>query len=191
MTFKINRVYTRAGDLGQTRLADNSGVSKAHPLIAACGDLDELNAVIGLAKENIPPSCAELRGLLEELQQQLFDFGSFISQQSSAPLGERLLKHVSWLEHACDELNSPLPELSSFVLPGGTSLAAWMHLARTVARRAERNVVYALEEPRLESARATNPALAYINRVSDFLFVAARWALYQENKSAPLWNPDR
>ena len=190
MPFRINRVYTRAGDRGETGLADGSRVSKADLRIALAGDIDELNCLLGAAKEELDVCTAELRPVIEELQQELFDLGAEAATPGAAVLDESLrmsIARVGHLEDLCDRYNAGLPELTSFIVPGGSRLAAQLHLGRAVARRAERTMVHWLES----TGRAgENPAmLSYLNRCSDLLFILARWVLIQQGAESLLWVP--
>jgi cob(I)alamin adenosyltransferase len=181
---RLTRIYTRGGDKGETSLGDGSRVPKLDCRIGAFGAVDELNAALGvvLAEPGLPE---RLREPLERIQNDLFDVGADLS----VPFGvaDRLRvdqPHVDRLEQLCDELNSGLPELKSFVLPGGTPAAAHLHVARTTCRRAERDALTANEE------HGINPlVLAYLNRLSDFLFIAARWANADAGSDEPLWKP--
>jgi cob(I)alamin adenosyltransferase len=176
---RLDRIYTRGGDAGQTSLGSGTRVSKADARIEAYGTVDELNSVVGLALARGVPD--EFRPWLERIQHELFDLGADLS----VPLGdgrERLRMNeddVRRLEELCDLVNERLEPLRSFVLPGGTEAAALLHVARTVCRRAERLVVV-LDE--------VNPhALAYLNRLSDLLFILARAA--NAGREEPLWRP--
>lgn len=169
---KLNRIYTRTGDAGETGLVDGSRLSKADARMGAIGDVDEANSAIGVALAAIGehPVAGELR----RAQNDLFDLGADLATpgEDFAP-SEMVLRvvpaQVERLERAIDALNEGLPPLTSFILPGGTAGAAALHVARAVTRRAERSVV--------AMGAAANPqALAYLNRLSDYLFVAARAA---------------
>jgi cob(I)alamin adenosyltransferase len=178
---RLTRIYTRGGDAGETSLGDGSRVSKLDARIAAYGTVDELNSHVGLAlAADLPPG---VRGVLERVQNELFDVGADLSVPSS--VGGRLRvvqEQVDALERDCDELNASLPELRSFVLPGGSEGAARAHVARAVARRAEREVLAAARE------HSVNPlAAVYLNRLSDLLFIAARAA--NAGREEPLWSP--
>ena len=181
---RLTRIYTRGGDGGQTSLGDGSRVPKLDRRIGAFGTVDEVNAALGvvLAAAELP---ARLREPLERIQNDLFDVGADLS----VPFGvdDRLRidqAAVDRLERLCDEFNEELPELKSFVLPGGTEAAARLHVARTICRRAERETIAANEE------HGINPlALAYLNRLSDFLFIAARSANASAGRDEPLWKP--
>jgi len=187
---KLDRIYTRGGDAGQTSLGDGRRVSKAALRVAAFGDVDELNALLGSARTLPLPDGFD--GWLARIQNELFDLGADLCvpeeerpDRSSEREHERLRVHpsqVTWLEGLCDEVNEGVPPLTSFILPGGTPLAAQLHLARTVCRRAERAVV-ALAA--VETVNAS--ALAYVNRLSDLLFILARAA--NPPGEEPLWVP--
>lgn len=185
MEFRINRVYTRSGDAGETGLVGGRRVKKNSPRVIAYGEIDELNSCLGMVKEELSPATAELSPVIEELQQQLFDLGSEVATAPADKydgMWQVSDNHVKALETLCDKFGDGLPELKSFILPGGSRLAANLHLARCVCRRAERSLV------QLSDSETLNPqVVVFTNRVSDFLFVAARWALKKENKDAPLW----
>jgi cob(I)alamin adenosyltransferase len=177
---RLTRIYTRGGDRGETSLGDGSRVPKLDCRIAAFGTVDELNSHIGLALAADAP--AELLEVLARVQNELFDLGA----DFSVPFGiaDRLRiseAQIDALERDCDRFNAELPELKSFVLPGGSELAARLHVARAVCRRAERDALEAAEEVDL------NPlALVYLNRLSDLLFILARTANAGDE---PLWKP--
>jgi cob(I)alamin adenosyltransferase len=165
---RLTRIYTRGGDKGETSLGDGSRVSKLDPRVAAMGDVDELNSLLGLA------------GGLDRIQNELFDVGADLSVPYTGE-DERLRiteEAVGRLEQEIDEANASLPDLKSFVLPGGNERAAQLFLARAVCRRAERAVL---------AVPDTNPlAAVYLNRLSDLLFVLARAA---NEGDEPLWKP--
>ena len=162
---RINKVYTRTGDDGSTGLGDGSRRSKADRRVAAVGDLDEANAVIGLARREAD---AELDAVLARLQNDLFDLGADLCTPGTA--GLRIVdSQVEALEAAIDAATAALTPLKSFILPGGSAPSAWLHLARTVVRRAERGLVA------VNAVEPLNPAaLRYVNRLSDLLFVLGR-----------------
>ncbi len=168
---KLNRIYTRTGDAGTTGLVDGSRLSKADPLMAAIGDVDEANCAVGLALLHLDRTTAETYG---RVQNELFDLGADLATPFGA--GEDpdwalrvTTAQVGRLEREIDVWNAGLPALASFILPGGSPAVAALHQARAVTRRAERAAVAA------GAARALNPAaLAYLNRLSDHLFVACR-----------------
>jgi cob(I)alamin adenosyltransferase len=181
---RLTRIYTRAGDTGETSLGDGSRVPKLDCRIGAFGTVDELNAALGLALAE-PTLPARLREPLQRIQNDLFDVGADLS----VPFGvtDRLRVEqtaIGRLEQFCDELNAELPALKSFVLPGGTEAAARLHFARTTCRRAEREALVA------DAEHGINPlVLAYLNRLSDFLFIAARSANAAAGQEEPLWRP--
>jgi cob(I)alamin adenosyltransferase len=172
----LNRIYTRTGDGGETRLASGQPVSKASLRVAAYGDVDETNACLGLVRLHTGPDPA-FDALLGRVQNELFDLGADLATPAKAGEAEgsalRILdSQVTRLEQEIDQLNADLPPLQSFILPGGTPAAAALHLARTVCRRAERSLVALTEAGETVSA----PTLKYLNRLSDLLFVAGRYA---------------
>jgi cob(I)alamin adenosyltransferase len=163
---RLTRIYTRGGDAGQTSLGDGSRVSKLDPRVVAMGDVDELNSLLGWADAGV-----------ERIQNELFDLGADLSRPGTDNLRIEQ-SYVDRLEAEIDEANASLPELKSFVLPGGTEAAARLYLARAVCRRAERSVL-AVED--------ANPlAAVYLNRLSDLLFVLGRAA---NGGDEPLWKP--
>jgi cob(I)alamin adenosyltransferase len=172
----LNRIYTRTGDAGTTRLATGEPVSKAALRVETYGAVDETNACLGLARLHTGADAA-FDAMLARIQNELFDLGADLSTPPGTPEAEaRTLRmidsQVARLEGEIDALNEALPPLASFVLPGGTPAAAALHLARTVARRAERIAVALVES----GESVSPPAMRYLNRLSDFLFVAARHA---------------
>jgi cob(I)alamin adenosyltransferase len=177
---RLTKIYTRGGDAGETSLGDGSRVSKLDPRIVAYGVVDELNSHIGVVLAGDLPR--KLRVRLARVQNELFDLGADLSVPWSGP-DDRLRVSpamVFGLERDCDELNEPLPELKSFVLPGGSEAAARLHVARTVARRAELATLVADVNPL---------ARVYLNRLSDLLFIAARAANAAVSTPEPLWKP--
>jgi cob(I)alamin adenosyltransferase len=186
MAVHLTRIYTRTGDEGTTALGDMSRVRKTDPRVEAYADCDETNAAIGIAL-----ALGELRGpiadVLRQVQNDLFDLGADLSTPMVADPKHPPLRvtaaYVERLEAWCDEFNADLPELASFILPGGTPAAALLHQARTIARRAERRA-WALREA---DPDGTNPiALRYLNRLSDLLFIFARAA---NPEGDVLWRP--
>lgn len=181
----LNRIYTRTGDGGVTRLATGAEVSKSAARVNAYGEVDETNACLGLAR--LHTAGAPLDEMLARIQNELFDLGADLATPARPDEAEgsvlRILdSQVARLEAEIDALNAELPPLASFVLPGGTPAAAALHLARTVARRAERAAVALAESGEAVSP----PALRYLNRLSDFLFVAAR-AANDDGASEVFW----
>ena len=187
----LNRIYTRTGDKGSTRLSTGEPVSKAGLRVSAYGEVDETNAVIGIVRLHTA-GFAVIDSLLEQIQNELFDLGADLATPDPAngePLGWEPLRildsQVERLEAEIDRLNSELSPLTSFVLPAGTPAASYLHLARTVCRRAERSVVALMADP---EERVSPAALKYLNRLSDFLFVAARLGNVQAGGDV-LWKP--
>jgi cob(I)alamin adenosyltransferase len=177
---RLTRIYTRAGDQGETSLGDGTRVPKLDCRIAAFGTVDEVNSLLGLVVAVDPP--AEVRVLLERVQNELFDVGADISVPFGVADRLRITQaQIDALEADCDRFNADLPELKSFVLPGGSELAARLHVARATCRRAERDVLDASERVEI------NPlVLAYLNRLSDLLFILARTA---NPGTEVLWKP--
>jgi cob(I)alamin adenosyltransferase len=190
---KLTRIYTRGGDKGRTSLGDGSRVAKHNPRVAAYGTVDEANAALGLARLYVE---GEAEAMLARIQNDLFDLGAdlcrpekdepakkeAVAEKAAAPL-RMVAAQVARLEREIDQMNAALQPLESFVLPGGSAAAAHLHLARTIARRAERLMTaLAAEAP-------INPiAIKYINRLSDHLFVLARH-LNKHGKGDILWKP--
>jgi cob(I)alamin adenosyltransferase len=176
MTVRLTRIYTKTGDAGQTHLGDMSRVAKTDVRLAAYADVDETNSVLGLALAlGSPP--APLAELLRSVQNDLFDVGADlctpITPDPEYPPLRITTAYTERLEAACDEHNEQLPKLNSFILPGGTPLAAFLHQARTVARRAERRVWALLEA---DAERTNEETAKYLNRLSDLLFILSREA---------------
>ena len=183
---KLDRIYTIGGESGQTGLTDGSRVSKTHPRITAIGAVDEANSAIGVARL---AAQGDLGAALARIQNDLFDLGADLSAPDEGRKGEGALRiaeaQVERLEHEIDAIIEKLSPLTSFILPGGTALAAHLHLARAIARRAEAAMVA------LAAEAAINPAaLRYANRLSDLLFVMAR-AANDGGKSDVLWVPGK
>jgi len=180
---RLTKIYTRGGDKGETSLGDGSRVSKLDGRIEAFGAVDELNAALGVVLAGELP--AELREALARVQNELFDLGADLSVPAGVDGRLRVEQSmVDRLERDCDRFNAELPELRSFVLPGGTEAAARLHVARTLCRRAERDVLRAAAE------HEVGPLVAvYLNRLSDLLFVLARAANALAGQDEPLWKP--
>ena len=187
---RINRIYTRTGDKGETGLVGGSRVSKSNIRIELLGEVDELNSHLGvlrtlLAKE----SYTRPLEMISRIQNELFDLGAELAtppeaQRPGSPVTEPA--HVTRLENWIDELTEGIPELTSFVLPGGTELNASAHVARTVCRRLERTLVRAHE-----AAGISSPLLGYVNRLSDLLFAMARWISRETRQPEYLWVPGK
>ena len=180
---KLNKIYTRTGDDGTTGLVDGSRIAKNHPRLIAIGDVDEVNSLIGVAATHAE---GEMRARLRVIQNDLFDLGADLATPEGDFGWEPLrivASQVARLEAEIDAMNAAIAPLTSFVLPGGSPLAAALHVARAAARRAERSACDAKQSVELNAQ-----ALAYLNRLSDWLFVAARAA--NENGAADvLWVP--
>ena len=180
---RLTRIYTRGGDAGETSLGDGSRVSKLDERITAYGASDELNSAIGVVLAGgCPPDIADV---LLRIQNELFDLGADLSVPIEHEGRLRVTQdQIDRLEEDCDGFNAGLPELKSFVLPGGGEAAARLHVARTVCRRAEREALVAAE------ATQVNPlTVVYLNRLSDLLFILARAANAADGREEPLWRP--
>jgi cob(I)alamin adenosyltransferase len=190
---RLDRIYTKTGDRGDTRLVGGQQVRKDSPRIEAYGTVDELSATLGIARtllelEGAPAGAALLAAVLRRVQNELFNLGSDLATRpEDLRPGQPVIReeHVEALEGEIDGWNQALPPLRSFVLPGGGLVAAHLHLARTVCRRAERAVVRAGEQ---ETVRPE--ALRYLNRLSDALFVMSRHAARLYGEAEPLWTPE-
>jgi cob(I)alamin adenosyltransferase len=187
---KLNKIYTKTGDAGTTGLGTGERVSKDAARIAAYGTVDETNAAIGMARIHLGGGHQGLDSKLERIQNDLFDLGADLCvPDRGEPLPYEPLRmsqaQVDRIEAEIDELNGELKPLTSFVLPGGSAAAAALHVARTVCRRAEREIVTLAALP---GEAVSPPALKYINRLSDFLFVASRY-VNDRGLSDVLWVP--
>ncbi len=184
MAVHLTRIYTRTGDKGDTRLGDMSIVRKDHLRVIAYGEVDELNAVLGVVRLHDLPEGWDDR--LGQVQNDLFDLGADLCVPMTAE-GSRLriaVERVTALEQWCDEVNNTLAPLDSFVLPGGTAASAHLHVARTVCRRAERTVVMLVDQEPIGEH-----VIAYINRLSDLFFILARGANHAGGRPDVLWVP--
>ncbi|RYH13312.1 MAG: cob(I)yrinic acid a,c-diamide adenosyltransferase [Alphaproteobacteria bacterium] len=188
---KLNKIYTRTGDKGTTGLASGPRRSKADLRIESFGAVDEANATLGLALQHVADH-PDLAAMLTRIQNDLFDLGADLATPDTGEKPEweplRIVEaQVVRLEHEIDQLNADLAPLNSFILPGGSALSAYLHLARTVTRRAERLMVALAEK---DGEIVSPEALKYVNRLSDFLFVAARHA-NDKGKADVLWVPGK
>lgn len=192
----LNKIYTRTGDAGTTALGSGERVVKHHARIEAYGTVDETNAVIGMARVHVAAVDGEVDAMLARIQNDLFDLGADLcvpktrpaaaQQADTAAKSLRISEaQVERLEKDIDQLNGALEPLRSFVLPGGSPAAAALHVARTVSRRAERLMV---SLSGIEGESVGGPALRYINRLSDFLFVASRY-VNDHGRADVLWVP--
>lgn len=185
-----SKLYTRTGDRGQTSLFGGGRVPKHHPRIAAYGTLDELNSVLGVAMSFTRQR--RVADALQAIQNELFNIGAELSSARPVRRGKQLsgafhldARRVRWLEGLIDEYDARVPPLRTFILPSGSAAAALLHLARTVARRAERELVALAEKERV------NPAiLAYLNRLCDLLFVLARYVNRADRRREITWRKD-
>ena len=186
---RINKVYTRAGDQGTTQLIGGDRVSKANARIACYGTVDELNATLGMCLSALGQSAAEaaLAPKLVRIQNELFNVGTQLATPDAArraELPDIREELIALLETEMDFLNEQLPDLTSFVLPGGSECSARFHVARTVCRRAERMVVELADDHEVDSRH-----ISYLNRLSDALFVFGRFCLLADGLSEQLWDP--
>ena len=183
---RLNKIYTRTGDGGDTGLADGSRIGKDDPLAVAIGDVDEANSAIGIAVLHVAD--ADVGAMLQRIQNEMFDLGADLATpgEDFAPTDMTLRivqAQIDRLEAEVDRMNEALEPLRSFILPGGEGGSAYLHAARSIVRRAERKAVAASRK------RSLNPrALTYLNRLSDHLFVAARY-LANSNGGDILWKP--
>ena len=188
---RINKVYTKKGDAGETSLVGGEKISKDHIRVEAYGTVDELNSFVGAVRSfNGQLSASERRDKLElilnTIQQRLFDLGSILATTpgNTTYAKEFAEENVKWLEDVIDAMNEELEPLNSFVLPGGSPLNASLHLSRTVCRRAER-VVTTLSK----AEQVPAPVMAFLNRLSDALFVFSRWVVCTMDEEEYLWKP--
>ena len=190
----LNRIYTRTGDAGETALGTGERVSKAHWRIQAYGTVDETNSTLGVVRlHTTAPEMQKLDQMLARIQNELFDLGADLCvPDTGKDLGYEPLrilpKQYERIETEIDELNGELSPLRSFVLPGGHPAAAHLHVTRTVCRRAERLIV---ELASHEGEHVSEGAIAYVNRLSDFFFVASRWANARSGAGDVLWVPGK
>ena len=185
---KLDKIYTRGGDKGETSLGDGTRVAKHDPRVEAYGTVDECNSILGLARLHLGGD-AEADAILGRIQNDLFDLGADLctpeQENPKWPPLRIVAAQTDRLEREIDAMNEAIPPLQSFILPGGTPAAAWLHLARTVARRAERAMTHAAV------TTAVNPeAIKYINRLSDHLFVMGR-RLNANGAGDVLWVPGK
>ncbi len=182
MTYKI---YTKTGDAGETSLIGGVRVSKSHIRIESYGTIDELNSYLGLIKDQLETK--ELSEIIYEIQDRLFTIGSVLAsdpEKSNMKIPDLHQEDVIVLENAIDKMNEVLPELKSFVLPGGNVLASHCHVARCICRRAERLVVLLAQ-----NAPVPELIVSYLNRLSDYLFVLARYIVFNNNGIEVPWRP--
>ena len=180
MTNRLTKIYTKTGDQGKTGLADGSRVDKFNSRIESLGNIDELNSIIGiLLTEKLPNDKKEI---LSKIQHDLFDIGGELSIPNHMKIND---KKISFLENTLDSMNKELPPLKEFILPGGSKTSSYCHLARTVCRRVERNLFKLAQTDKVNEA-----SLKYINRLSDMLFVLARFLNKINKFNDVLWKKD-
>jgi len=186
---KINKIYTKSGDAGKTHMVGGSMIEKQSLKMCCVGELDELNAHLGLVRTKIELSeyRPNIVSIMAKIQNDLFDIGAYIATESGDEYRTKLdfinETHISFLENAIDEMVDVVPELKSFVLPGGSELNAFLHIARAVCRRVERNL-WALKS--VETDLSSN-TLIYVNRLSDLLFALSRYFIIIADKKEYLW----
>ena len=183
---RLSKIYTRTGDTGETGLGDGSRISKTAPRVEAMGSVDELNSIVGLVVEELiesrQPELAQISNFLRKLQHRVFDLGGEISIPGFEIISA---DHVSAIENHLDEMNERLDPLENFILPGGSRLIANCHMARSICRRAERNIVaLAIDE------EINKNAMKFLNRLSDYLFVLARTCARLTEVDEVLWQKD-
>lgn len=186
---RLTKIYTKTGDKGTTSLASNIRISKNSLRIGAIGDLDELNSFLGFSAATFSQysSLDALKEKIIRIQNELFNLGSQLAvlqekRRTNTPIIHQ--KDITKLENEIDEMNKTLPTLASFVLPGGCEIAARLHLARTICRRAERSLIALAKKEKLNGVE-----IPYLNRLSDWLFVAARYVNTKLNVNEILWQP--
>lgn len=175
-------IYTRTGDKGKTSLFDGTRVFKSHIRVDSYGTIDELNSVVGVAVSHIKKGkSVKVKKELEKIQHDLLDIGSGLAMPEGMPvLG--LDRRINEFEKLVDEIMEEIPRINQFILPGGTKTASFLHLARTVARRAERRIVELSKNEKID-----NNVITYINRLSDLFYAMARYANFKENVSDVIW----
>jgi cob(I)alamin adenosyltransferase len=183
MKNRLTKIYTKSGDAGLTGLGDGKRVSKNHPRVWTYGTLDELNSQMGLVVLYAEKSFPELVPTLRKLQNTLFDLGGELCIPGYACINAQ---DTLDLEALCDQYNHDLPPLKDFILPGGSELSAHVHIARGICRRAERHLVH-LMEIETEEKNLNPHALTYLNPLSDWLFILARYVLCQKNIPEIIW----
>lgn len=187
------KVYTQTGDRGKTSLLSGERVAKSDVRIQAYGEVDELNSVIGALVAALTSDTESARGELIQIQSDLFHMGAWLATKADSEVRSHLspitIDHSQRLEAWIDAMDGQLPELKHFVLPGGTAAAAWAHIARTVCRRVERGIVRLADRGNGAGgdAEGVSPLIVYINRLSDYFFVLARWLNHQAGTGDAVW----
>ena len=186
------KIYTGTGDRGKTSLFSGQRVSKANERIESYGDMDELNSNIGALVANLGRTYSEPVEELQQIQTDLFAIGALLATTPDSPSMDTIAgigqEHIEFLEKSIDRMVEALPELKGFILPGGHPTAAWAHVARTVCRRTERRIVRFLDASfKMQAPDSYQQALIYINRLSDYLFVVARYCNHLFDAPEKLW----
>ncbi len=185
------KVTVGSGDRGRTSLLSGERVMKNDARVEACGAVDELNAVAGALGASLSTELKDIRGELEDIQEQLLRVGACLSATPGSPAASRVELvppgKTAELERSMDRMEREMPSLQGFVLPGGHPSAAWAHVARTVCRRAERRVLALVPQGEAEAASYYTASLSYLNRLSDYLFVVARFCNFREGIRDRLW----
>jgi cob(I)alamin adenosyltransferase len=187
------KVYTQTGDGGKTSLLSGERVAKCDARIQAYGEIDELNSVVGALIAALAPDTDSARHELEQIQSELFHAGAWLAATPGAEVRGHLsaitVEHTRRIERWIDAMDEQLPELKRFVLPGGGGAAAWAHIARTVCRRAERGILLLVEAERRSGAEdgGIDAVVAYVNRLSDYFFVLARWLNHRSGRGDAVW----
>lgn len=187
------KIYTQTGDQGKTSLLSGERVSKSHIRIKAYGSVDELNASLGVLKSFLPDGSDQTLLPLMEIQSDLFHMGALLAATPGSDVIGQLTPigpgHIRRLEQMIDKMEDRLPELKAFILPGGHPAAAWAHVARTICRRAERDVIELAATPDAQAEEPDHlaPVITYLNRLSDYLFVAARFLNQQNGMADVIW----
>jgi cob(I)alamin adenosyltransferase len=177
----MTKIYTRTGDKGKTSLIDGKRVLKSDPRVETYGAVDELNSVLGVVVTNLSQAQGKLKKELEAIQHDLFEIGAYLANPSGDEI-KRLEKRITEFEQLIDQQTQKLPALRNFILPGGGRAGASLHQARTVCRRAERQVVALLQKETVDET-----VMKYLNRLSDLLFSIARFVNHTENKKETIW----
>jgi len=186
------KIYTGTGDRGKTSLFSGQRLSKADKRIEAYGDMDELNSIIGALVASLGPEYSDPVEELQRIQSDLFTISALLATTPDSPSMDTITgigqEHIEFLENSIDRMVDALPELKGFILPGGHSAAAWAHMARTVCRRTERRIVRFLDASfKMQAPDSYQRSLIYINRLSDYLFVAARYCNHLFDVPEKLW----
>lgn len=186
------KIYTQTGDQGKTSLLSGERVLKSHMRVRAYGEIDELNAIVGMLVTSLQGREITLAGQLEQLQSDLFHAGAWLATTEGNDLQGQVRpitrKHCEDMEAQIDKISDQLPELKAFILPGGDAAAGWSHVARTVCRRAERSVVELLQGD-AGADEALQPIAAFLNRLSDYFFVLARYLNHVAGVADKIWRP--